>query len=260
MHQVDDEVKGLEDRKGTLGVNKLPCRLHEDTEERKDEKTLPCVMNCVWDILENLVVPHGQAHGENCPQHPEDINVACKQGCQKECIDKPVDADTAEEGRHEDRGGGQAAEAPCLPPPSDRLDEDYCSKIVYTELMRNQSRSSGLATEAPQPSAHAEEQEKAPTSAAEEVAPLAPKRRRRDTESFDILKQIQVLRSRMCKLHKTDPRFVEAGHPDCQGIPQMTAVGRVNDVIGRNDAEGQRLQEPMYDYRFRRSQAVLKHF
>ena len=40
----------------------------------------------------------------------------------------------------------------------------------------------------------------------------------------------------------------------------MTAVGRVNDVIGRSDAEAQRLQEPMYDYRFRRSQAVLKHF
>ena len=169
------------------GDNKLSCMPDKDTEEWNVEKTHPCVMNGVEGILDNLIVADGQARGENCRERSEDINVACELGCQKECLDKPLTADTAEEGRDEERSSGQAIEVLRSAPPSGMLDENDLAKILYTEWMCNQKTSAGLAAEAPHGSAEGEEQEKRPTAAADEVAPLAPKRRRRVQDGMTIM-------------------------------------------------------------------------
>ena len=191
IFQADDEVKGLKHGKCIPGDNKLSCMPDKETEEWKHKNGPSCVMNGVTGILDNFIVPDGQGGGESCTERPENINVACEQGCETECLDKRLKADTAEEGCDEERSGGQAAEALRCRTPAEVLGEDDSAKSSRTKLMRNRKTSAGLAAWAPQCSAQAKEQEKGSTTAADEVTPRAPKQRRcmRDGPSVALVKE-----------------------------------------------------------------------
>ena len=122
---------------------------------------------------------------------------------------------------------------------SEMLAEDDLAKILYSELMRNQKASAGLAAKAPHRSAQAEEQAKAPTVAADEVAPLASKRRRlvRDGHCVAFLKEtlrdygVKTTRKKADLLDRLAGLAAEAPHTSARADEQDKAATAAADEV-----------------------------